>query len=289
MSQVTDRIRCRAPGKVNLSLAVLGRRPDGFHEIESWVVQFDWCDRLSLAPADRFSLRVSGRAEDVPVDEANLAWQAAAAMAEAAGRRPDVSVSLEKAIPSGAGLGGGSSDAAAVLLGLNKLWRLDWPVERLAPIAAALGSDVPLFLTAGSAVIRGRGERIERADCPWQGWLVLVVPPFSLSTAAVYAAWSRGPEVRPTPRQPWTTAYVNSEALMRALFNDLERPAFAVEPRLAKLHAALDGLDGRPVRMTGSGSALFSAFDHEVMAEAWRDTAVARAGADVETRVVPTR
>lgn len=288
MNRVTDCIRCRAPGKVNLSLAALGRRPDGFHDIESWVVPFDWCDRLVLAPADHLSLTVSGRSEGVPAGETNLAWRAAVALAEAAGRRPDVSVSLEKTLPPGAGLGGGSSDAAAVLLGLNELWRLDWPVKRLAPIAAALGSDVPLFLTAGSAVIRGRGERVERIACPWRGWLVLVIPPFGLSTAAVYAAWSPDAVAAERSRSPWTTPHLNSRALMDLLFNDLERAAFAVEPRLAKLHGELDGLDGRRVRMTGSGSALFSAFDHEVMAKAWRDTAAARVGEEVEVRVVPT-
>jgi 4-diphosphocytidyl-2-C-methyl-D-erythritol kinase len=187
-----------------------------------------------------------------------------------------VAIELEKHIPTGAGLGGGSSDAAATLLGLNSLWRLDRPVERLMPIAAQLGSDVPMFLEPGSAVIRGRGERVERLKAGWQGWLALVVPSYGVSTASVYARWA-GPRPRQAaPRRPWERLPGDAEELSPLLFNDLEDAAFAGEPRLGRLHAALDGLAGRPVRMTGSGSCLFALFDSREEARNWRREALPR-------------
>lgn len=282
-------IQCSAPAKVNLSLAVLGRRADGFHDLESWVVRIHWFDRLTLTTGDELSLCLVGDAGDTPTGAANLVWQAAEVLARAAGRRPGVAATLEKSIPTGSGLGGASSDAAATLLGLNRLWNLNWPIERLMPPAAEIGSDVPLFLDAcNSAVIRGRGERVEPMSTSWLGWLVLIVPPFRLSTAAVYEAFAQLASKRSEHSAPWLCLPCTSEALLPRLFNDLEAAAFTVEPRLARLHAAVDGLDGRLVRMTGSGSALFTLFDEAAQAEAWRRAALARLGRENEVRVVFT-
>ncbi len=268
-------IRCRAPGKVNLTLAVLGRREDGFHELESWVVPIDLCDRLQLRQVDALALHLEGEHEGVPSGPDNLVWRAAEALARAAGREPDVAITLEKGIPAGAGLGGGSSDAAATLLGLNRLWGLDWSAEQLLPVAEVLGSDVPLFLSGHSAIVRGRGERIEPIHAAWHGWLVLVVPPFRLSTAAVYREWSKAAPAARASAAPWTALPCPSESLLNRLFNDLEPAAFRAEPKLALLHAAIDGLQGRPVRMTGSGTALFTLFDDRAEAETWRGAAAA--------------
>lgn len=281
-------IHCRAPGKVNLTLAVLGRREDGYHELESWVVPIDWCDRLQFCQADALSLRLGGEDEGVPSGPDNLVWQAAEALARAAEREPNVAITLGKAIPVGTGLGGGSSDAATTLLGLNRLWELDWPSEQLLSVAEALGSDVPLFLTGQSVIMRGRGERIEPMPTAWQGWLVLVIPPFRLSTVAVYRQWSRTAARDHAPAAPWTALPCSSESLLDRLFNDLEPAAFRAEPRLASLHAAIDGLRGRPVRMTGSGTALFTLFDDQKEAETWRRAAVALLSADVLLCVIST-
>jgi 4-diphosphocytidyl-2-C-methyl-D-erythritol kinase len=280
---LVDRIvRCRAPAKLNMTLAVLGRRPDGFHDLESWVVQVEWFDELAFAPAVSLSLNVHGMRSTVPADDSNLVRQAATALADAAGRDPAAMIELEKHIAVGAGLGGGSSDAAATLLGLNSLWGLDWPVRRLTPIAAELGSDVPFFLEPGSAVIRGRGDRVERLAARWAGWFALVVPPYGVSTAKVYDRWepqappNHRPEAGATARAAvWADPPGDASALSSRLFNDLTTPAFACEPRLARLHAALDGLAGRQVHLTGSGSCLFAIFDSEAEAEGWKQQASA--------------
>lgn len=267
-----------APAKVNLTLAVLGRRPDGYHELESWVVKLAWSDRLSVTVGSP-SLTIDGPAADVPMDHNNLALRAARLFADATGRSADVAIHLRKEIHVGGGLGGGSSDAAAVLSALNELWDLNWRIEQLTPLAATIGSDVPLFLQEGPAVIRGRGEIVQGLHDCWGGWLAIVIPPYSVQTAEVYQQWSTlsGAGTRSsTPAQPWRSNHGDARGLLRELFNDLEQAAFHVEPRLRKLHAALDGLGGRPVRMTGSGSCLFTLFDDEGDARAWSEAASRR-------------
>ncbi len=279
----------RAPAKVNLTLAVLGELAGGYHELESWVVMVDWYDRLELRASANLSLTVEGdTGHALPRTEGNLVWHAVEALAKAAGRPPTASIKLEKSLPIGAGLGGGSSDAAATLLGLNELWGLGWPNERLAPIASALGSDVPLFLEDSPVVIRGRGERVERLRNCWKGFLVLVVPSFALATREVFGRYSGGEIRRGENPAPWQNVGHDSLNTSQQLFNDLEPDAFSVEPRLARLHGLLDGLDGRPVRMTGSGSSLFALFDDARSAELWREEAVRLAGQTVEFRVVQT-
>ena len=279
----------RAPAKVNLTLAVLGELAGGYHELESWVVMVDWFDRLALRPASNLSLTVGGsNGHALPRSEDNLVWRAAEALAAAAGREPAASIELEKSLPIGAGLGGGSSDAASTLLGLNELWGLNWPVERLMPIASGLGSDVPLFLEETPAVIRGRGERVERLRSGWKGRLVLATPSFELVTSDVYGRFSRSDVRRREFHKPWQNVGLDGLDLSRRLFNDLEPAAFAVEPRLARLHELLDGLGGRPVRMTGSGSSLFALFDDARAAEVWREEAARLTGPTVEFHVVQT-
>ncbi len=153
-----------APAKLNLTLEILGRRPDGFHELVSVMQAIDVADVVSLGDASHIDLQVTGEEQlGVPLEgPRNLAYRAAHELLEEAGR-PDLGarIILDKRIPSGMGLGGGSSDAAAVLRGLNRLWRLDFDIETLERIAARVGSDVPFFLHGGTALVRGRGELIE--------------------------------------------------------------------------------------------------------------------------------
>ncbi len=266
----------RAPAKVNLSLAVLSRRPDGFHEIESWVVQVGWFDDLVFSNAGELSLEVDGASAGVPSGRENLVFKAAEALAREAGFAGGARIELHKEIPVGAGLGGGSSDAATTLLGLNQLWGLRWPLERLIELAAKLGSDVPLFLGGVSSIIRGRGEKLEPLASTWRGWFALIVPPYRLSTAEVYRLWTPGGQAR--AKTAWARP-ATAASLAPALFNDLEAAAFKCEPRLAALHAVVNGLDGRPVRMTGSGACLYAAFDARAEAEAWGKKTEALIGA----------
>lgn len=275
-----------APAKVNLTLAVLGRRPDGFHEIESWVIPIDWLDKLHFSDADaQFELTLSGWVDYTPQDETNLVCRAATALARAFDRPRTGRIRLHKDLPSGAGFGGGSSDAAAALRGLSRLWKLDCAAPRLAEIAASIGSDVPLFLLDGPAVIRGRGELVVPLQNGWGGWLVVVAPGFSCETPRVYQRWTQT-QCSTTGQRPWLAVEPTARTLSERLFNDLEAAAFLVEPRLAALHRQLDGLHGRRIHMTGSGSGLFVLTDTRQEAEAWQAEAEPLLPAGSRVRIV---
>lgn len=268
-------IRREAHAKLNLTLAVLGRRADGFHELESWAVPIALTDELRFEAADDFRLIIEPHAAaPLANDASNLIHRAALALADAAGQAVRVRIRLVKGIPIGGGLGGGSSDAAATLSALNELWNLNWSIDQLAAIGATLGSDVAFFLTGGQAVMRGRGEVLARAR-GWQGFAAVIVPPYGLSTTDVYRCHARRAEIARTDARsrstasPWETRDIGADRLLPMLFNDLEAAAFEVEPRLAELHARLSRGGGRIVRMTGSGSCLFTLFDDESHAQAW--------------------
>ncbi len=183
-----------APAKVNLALEVLGPRNDGYHEIDTVLTTIDLADRVRLHPQPRgagLAVRLVGPHASGIDPATELAGAAARSMAAAAGRSPDLAVEVEKRIPQPAGLGGASSDAASVLRGLNALWELGWPGERLSQLGAALGSDVPFFLTGGAAHATGRGESVEPLpDLRPLSLLVLLppVPALAGKTARRYAA-----------------------------------------------------------------------------------------------------
>lgn len=275
MANIVER---RPKAKINLALAVQGRRPDGFHDIRSWVVKLDWSDRLILTESDTLSLEVESNDRSIPPGPDNLVWKASTAMAERAGRNPGVAIKLIKNIPAGAGLGGGSSDAAETLAGLNELWRLGLAASRLREIGAELGSDVPLFLMPDAVEMAGRGEQLKPVELSWRGWFVVAVPEFPLATAEVYKAWAAHGTSSTIPSTNRLVEARTAAELGPLLFNDLESPAFAIQPKLRELHARLSGLGGATVRMTGSGSALFALFDDRESAAAWRHRA---------TRMIP--
>ena len=209
-----------AHAKLNVDLAVVGRRPDGYHEVRTTLQAISLHDLLAVEPAESTDL-VGGLDDD-------LVLRAQGALEDAAGRRLPARFRLVKRIPAGAGLGGGSSDAAAALRALHRLYRLD---QDLATIAAGLGADVPFFLTGGAAVATGLGERLAPAP-PAAAWYALAWPRFQVSTADVYSMWDQ----------------VGGQGE-----NELTRAACAVEPRLAEFAVML----GDGWRMTGSGSAFF--------------------------------
>ncbi len=185
-------LRAEAPAKINRELRVGPRRPDGFHEIRSRFCAVDFSDRLEVEDSDALELSCSGI--PVPRGDSNLVIRAARALAGYMGIDPRARMRLEKRIPSGAGLGGGSSDAAAALHLLSRLWSgsaAPLPREELLPIAASVGSDVAFFLFGGEADVAGRGERVTpREDAP-PTEVVLLLPPFAIETARVYAAYDR--------------------------------------------------------------------------------------------------
>jgi len=253
-----------AAAKVNLALEVLGRRNDGYHEIATVMQAVDLSDRLVLEDADVLELRTT--ASDVPTDGTNLALKAASTLREMAGSGRGTRITLEKRIPVAAGLGGGSTDAAAVLVGLNRLWGLRWPGARLAEVAVTLGMDVPFFLRGGAALGTGRGERLESLpSCALA--LVLVNPRVAASTAEIYggivpAMYSDGGRVRGMAaalrsRQPSRVA--------ATLGNTLERVATSRYREVEQMEAALLAAGALGAAMSGSGLTVFGvarSYDH---------------------------
>lgn len=264
--------RALAPAKVNLFLKVLGRRPDGFHALETLFQAVDLCDELRVergAPGVR--LRVDG--PDLGPAEDNLAHRAARAFLDHAGlaATAGVDVRLAKRIPAGAGLGGGSSDAAATLRCLAALWPGTVGGRDLAALAMALGSDVPFFLgPAGLALGEGRGERLEALDPLPPGHLVLVLPPVHVATGGAYAALARSREGRdaPVPR-PRTGARVpRAWSDVAALAeNDFEAVVPGIHPPVAAALEALRAAGARPALLSGSGGACFGVFPRRAEAE----------------------
>ncbi|HJW14020.1 MAG TPA: 4-(cytidine 5'-diphospho)-2-C-methyl-D-erythritol kinase [Thermoanaerobaculia bacterium] len=242
-------LRAEAPAKINRELRVGRRRPDGFHEIRSRFCTIDFSDRIEVEEAGSLELSRSGL--PVPGDESNLAVRAARALAGRLGIAPRARIRLEKRVPAGAGLGGGSSDAAVTLILLSKLWGSALAPEELSGVAASLGSDVPFFLFGGQADVEGRGERvIPRDDAPATE-LVLVIPPFSISTAEVYAAYARS--TGGAARLPDRLEIETSSTFLGP--NDLASAVLETQSEMVEyLHSA--GRAASEAGITGSGSAL---------------------------------
>ncbi|MBI1845468.1 MAG: 4-(cytidine 5'-diphospho)-2-C-methyl-D-erythritol kinase [Candidatus Rokubacteria bacterium] len=241
-----------AAAKVNLALEVLGKRADGYHEVATVMQAVDLSDRLVLEEADGLELRVT--APGIPTDGTNLALRAARALAEASGVSRGVRITLDKRIPAAAGLGGGSSDAAAVLLGLDRLWGLRWAQPKLAEVAVTLGMDVPFFLHGGAALGRGRGEQLERLAAGTTA-LVLVNPRFGSSTAEVYgrvtpAMYSDGARARAVAA---ALRGRSAGRLAATLYNGLEPAVAPVAPEIAQMKAALVAAGALGALMSGSG------------------------------------
>lgn len=251
-----------SPAKLNLTLRVIGVRPDRFHELESLVAQINLCDTVSVAAHEDGCYALDCDEPTLPCDGSNLVLRAARALNQAAGTNRGVHIGLKKRIPAGAGLGGGSSNAATTLTLLNELWNVGLGKADLGRLAAELGSDVPLFCCSPLCVIRGRGEQVDELGAPPALWAALVLPVIHCSTAAVYAAWDQLRQRPPRPTLAEVLAARDSASrLMELLFNDLEAAAFRVVPSLAELAAQIADATGQPVRLTGSGSALFRLFD----------------------------
>jgi 4-diphosphocytidyl-2-C-methyl-D-erythritol kinase len=273
-------MRLLAPAKINLYLRVGPVRDDGFHPLLSWMVTLGLFDSLTLEQYGQEGVVLSCDQANVPTDGSNLVVRAATTLAAALGgtdssaRRGPVGlkIRLEKHIPMGGGLGGGSSDAATTLMGLAQLWRAGLDKRQLAQIGATLGSDVPFFFHAPSAVCAGRGEMVSPTPGPAAKWALLILPGIHMPTPAVYRQFDsmqladpRALENQP-PWQQW--AGLPAQELLSLLKNDLEPPAFALSPALDALRLNAQQAIGRIVRMSGSGSSLFSLFDREDEARA---------------------
>jgi 4-diphosphocytidyl-2-C-methyl-D-erythritol kinase len=245
-----------APAKVNLFLHVTGRRADGYHTLESLFAPIDLADTLHLRVRDDRLVRCTTPIAGVATDD-DLAGRAARALQSASGASRGVDYSIDKRVPIGAGLGGGSSDAASMLLALNRLWQLRWTRDALAGLALTLGADVPFFVRGTPALARGIGEALAPVSLPIL-WLVLITPAVHVATASIFAA----PEL--TRATPSAKISVFSAVYGR---NDLEPVAAARFPEIASALAELRRVAPQ-ARMSGSGAAVFAAFDTEREARA---------------------
>lgn len=257
-----------APAKLNLGLHVLRRRADGYRDLDTVFVAIPWHDTLTASPSE--TLAFSSDDPSLPTDASNLVVKAALALAEVAGVEPNAALHLAKRIPHGAGLGGGSSDAAAALQTLTHLWKIDVSDEALHALAARLGSDVPFFLDPRPMHATGRGERLAPLVFPDGSSytlpypLVVAVPTVHVSTADAYRL------VRPNDTNRADLAEtVRSNDLDRwrcDLVNDFEAPVVAAFPALAAVRTALGDAGAAYVSMSGSGSAFFGVFEEAARA-----------------------
>jgi 4-diphosphocytidyl-2-C-methyl-D-erythritol kinase len=264
-----------SPAKLNLYLRVGGLDRAGFHPLRSWMVRLTLSDEITFAFADAWSLACDD--PSIPTDETNLILRAVRSLDRLTRLRP-MAIRLGKRIPAGGGVGGGSSNAATTLSALNQLQGLRLDVGTLQSLGSSLGSDVAFFLGPPSAIATGRGEQLAACRVPSARYALLAFPSFGVSTPLAYQTLDRLRPVAPAdglgpfPADQWAT--FNAGELMNMLRNDLEPAAFAIEPRLATLRLEAEQKLGRTVRMTGSGSTLFTLFDSAME----RDRAVAASG-----------
>ncbi len=248
----------KAPAKVNLCLNILGRRADGYHELETIMQTVDLYDILRIEANQGGGLDF--RCSDLSLEKDNLVAKAADIFYAALGRPPQATIRLEKNIPHGAGLGGGSSDAAATLWGLNRLYEKPFNHKQLEEMSLALGADVPFFLTRGTALCTGIGQHV--TPWPWfpLGHYLLVKPPRALSTAQVYAATDIKTLQTREPLSTIAQLRFNQFDLKPILNNDLEKAALAMCPELADIREKLYVYGAYGVLMSGSGSTMFGLF-----------------------------
>lgn len=247
-----------APAKLNLFLHVLGRRADGYHLLESVFVLIDWADTLHLEVRHDGQLQRHDLGPALPADD--LCLRAARSLQQASGTSLGADISIFKQVPWGAGMGGGSSDAATTLLGLNRLWGLNWPRAKLLSLGARLGADVPFFIGGHNAFVEGIGEKLTPIDVPPQRFAV-IKPPQAIATAAIFSSDLVTRDTKPAIVAGSSANMVceqNSKMLLGGFgHNDLQAAAEALCPEVTQARQWLEQQFGNS-RMTGSGSAVFA-------------------------------
>ena len=249
--------------KINLGLRILRRRPDGYHDIESCMLPIGWADQLAVeiaAEATEDSYEIAGLAGELPI-ERNLVYKAVQLLRAQHSEIPPLQLKLEKLIPTEAGLGGGSADAAYTLLAINELCHLDLSTAQLEAMAGELGSDCPFFIQSRPVLVTGRGERLTPLTMPptlLGKWLLIVKPPIGMSTAEAYRQVTRHPEA-----EGKLTALLEQPIgqWRELIVNDFESVVFAHYPELAALRDTLYRHGALYAAMSGSGTALYGIFD----------------------------
>ena len=254
----------KAPAKINLSLDVLNKRTDGYHEVEMIMTTIDLADRIELILEEKDSIKINSLNRFVPDDQRNLAYQAANLLKKKFDVKKGVTIKIEKNIPVAAGLAGGSSDAAAVLRGLNKLWNLQLSLDELAEIGAEIGSDVSFCVYGGTALATGRGEIIKQIPAPPICWVVLAKPFIGVSTADIYKKLNVSQINHPdTKRMIECIRTGNYEEMCNNVGNVLEDVTLNLYPEVAQIKDQMKKFGADAVLMSGSGPTVFGLIQHD--------------------------
>lgn len=254
----------KAPAKINLTLDVLYKRPDNYHEVEMIMTTVDLADRIGLESRVDGVIEIISADRFVPNDQKNFAYQAAQLLKELYGITDGVSITIEKEIPIAAGLAGGSSDAAATLKGLNELWKLGLTIDELAELGSKIGSDVSFCVYGGTALATGRGEKIKELPAPPSCWVVLAKPKIGVSTADVYGGLKVDEIEHPNTAQMIQAIDTdNYELLCKSVGNVLESVTFNLHPEVVTIKEQMRRFGADAVLMSGSGPTVFGLVDNE--------------------------
>lgn len=260
ITAVDDGVLVLAPAKINLSLLIAGKRPDGFHEIETIMAKINWYDEVLIQPGHKPGIELICKGPHwAPTGKENLVYQAAQSLLTASSLTVDLKVTLTKNIPAGTGLGSASSDAAAALVGLKHYLHLDIDGQTLSKLAAQLGSDVAFFLNGALAFCTGKGEKVEKIDEKFDFLALLILPDVSISTKEVYANYRHNHGVYEKLHARINSHVKNKRIDLAAKMctNMLQESCFNVAKDLAELKEEVESLDIGPWCLSGSGSVMF--------------------------------
>ena len=264
ITTVSDGLLIRAPAKINLSLLIAGRRPNGFHEIETIMAKVDFFDDILIQQNQKAGIELICKGPyKVPQGKENLVYKACEILLDSCNSEADLKITLTKNVPAGAGLGSASSDAAAALIGVNQFLQLGLDKERLGELAATLGSDVPFFLDGPVALCTGRGEKIKKLDEKFDFLALLILPDVTVSTKKVYANYKHNPALYEKLKGEINGLVQKNriDLASKMCTNMLETSCFSLYEGLAALKAKTESLGVRPLCLSGSGSAMFCIFD----------------------------
>ena len=265
-------INALAPAKINLVLDVLGKRGDGFHEIRSLMCTVGLSDSIVIEEIIGDAIEVTCDSPDVPADSGNLAYRAADLLRQELAARHGCRISLTKRIPVGGGMGGGSSDAAAVLKGLNLLWDARLDSQKLANLGARIGSDIPFFFFGSCAIVTGRGECVQPIPLPWKGWATLVMTGVHVSTPDVYGRCNPPTASQSDDCIVHALQATTASTLSSHLRNGLEKAVFEVSPSVEKLMNLMNRSGAPLARVSGAGSVIYNLFDSKEQAQGLADS-----------------
>lgn len=258
------KVLMKAPAKINLSLDVLHKRPDGYHEVEMIMTTIDLADRIELTWLPNDTIKITSQNRFVPDDQRNLAYQAARLLKDRYQVMDGVQINIEKTIPVAAGLAGGSSDAAATLRGLNKLWKLGLSLDELANIGAEIGSDVSFCVYGGTALATGRGEQIEHLPAPPSCWVILAKPLIGVSTADIYRRLQVEGLTHPDTKAMIDAIKGNDfDGVCKNVGNVLEEVTLNLYPEVAQIKDQMYRFGADAVLMSGSGPTVFALVQHD--------------------------